>query len=267
MKKLTFTFILLALAITCFSQEKKEELKLGLYSSHLDNFEYLSGHVKEIHYKPFHLVGKNGEFVKGKLFTLAESGNVPLRQPWSYYYNELGQMIKMSINDDNGGKWIGIVHHENEKVENIYWLKDDSLLVNWDFIYPTNSNVERLWKMVQNNEVQGKFVYELDKKGNVAKSMAYNNSEVFYTIEYIRNQDGSIKSSNGINKEGKIMWGFDKFTYNSNGLLQSYHHNISNGEKSDHTTSDIEYKFDEKGNWIERKHPGWMVIEREVVYY
>jgi hypothetical protein len=29
----------------------------------------------------------------------------------------------------------------------------------------------------------------------------------------------------------------------------------------------MEYKFDDKGNWIERKHPGWMVIEREIVYY
>jgi hypothetical protein len=268
MKNLTITIFLVALALTVFPQEKVKTIKLGLASSHEDNFEYLNGHVKEIHYKPFHLVEKNGEFVKGKPFTFQESGNTAIRQPISYYFNELGQLVKMSAIIDNGIKYVGVVHNENGNIENIYWLGNDTLSVNWDFVYTGKTKVERLWKMVQNDEVQGKLIYELDNNGNILKTVSFDKDDnVTYTSEYSRNPDGTLKSSNGIDKDGKIKWGYDKFTYNPKGLVESNHINIFNYDKSDQTTSKIEYKYDEKGNWIERKHPAWMVIEREIVYY
>ena len=268
MKKLILTLTICTTVLLGFAQEKKETIKLGLFSSHSTNFEYLNGKVKEIHYKPFHLVEVNGEFKKGKLFTLAESQQTILRQPWSYFYNELGQLVKMSMTDDKGILWTGVVHHANNKIENIYWLKKDTILFNWDYVYPNNGRVERLWIMVQNNEVNGKYTYDLDKNGNVLKFIFLNKTgEIGYTWEYVRNPDGSKKSENGTNAEGKIMWGRDKYTYNTQGLLETLHHNIFNGEKSDRTSPKIEYKFDKEGNWIERKNPKWMVVEREIIYY
>lgn len=268
MKKLIFTFLLFAISLACIAQGFNDGIKLGLGSSHEDNYEFLNGHVKEIHYTSYHLINENGEFVKGKPFTFIESGNTTIRQPWSYYFNELGQLVKMSAVNDNGIKFVGVVHNENGKIENIYWLGNDTLWVNWDFLYPEKTKVERLWKMVQNNEVQGKFLYEMDNKGNVMKTIANGKDGVaIYTTEYTRNPDGTIKTETGTNKDGKVMWGRDNYTYNSKGLIESMHHFIFNGEKSDDVSKKIEYKFDDKGNWIERKHPGWMVIERKIVYY
>ena len=83
-----------------YGQEKPNRIDLGLFSSHADNFESVDGKVKEIHYQAFHITGKDGKIVKGKPFTFDEAENVPLRQPWSYYYNELGQMVKMSVKRD-----------------------------------------------------------------------------------------------------------------------------------------------------------------------
>jgi len=268
MKKVFFTFLLFAISLACIAQGINDGIKLGLVSSHEDNFEFLKGHLKEIHYKPFHLVKENDEFVKGKPFTFSESANTTIRQPWSYYFNELGQLVKMSAVNDNGIKFVGVVHNENGKIENIYWLGNDTLWVNWDYLYPEKIKVERLWKMVPNNEVQGKVIYELDKNGNVLKISSYDKAGTeIYRTEYTRNPDGTIKTETGTNKDGKVMWGRDNYTYNSKGLIESMHHFIFNGEKSDDVAQKIEYKFDDKGNWIERKHPGWMVIERKIDYY
>ena len=135
MKKLTFTIAIFLCASIVFAQEKKEKMLLNIFSSHLENPEYIYGKVKEIHYQPFHFTDENGKVVKGEPYKLSESSNVTLWQPWSYYYNEPGQLVKMSLKDDNGILWTGVVHHANNRIENIYWLRGDTLFFSWDYDY------------------------------------------------------------------------------------------------------------------------------------
>ncbi len=123
MKRTALLLIIVFLGSIVYSQEKKEKIKLGIFSSHAHNFEYLNGKVSEIHYKTFHITAENEKIVKGEPFTWDEAQNVQLRQPWSYYYNELGQLVKMATRGGNGSKWTGVVHYENDRIENIYWLK------------------------------------------------------------------------------------------------------------------------------------------------
>jgi hypothetical protein len=268
MKKLIALVMVLTLSVAySFSQEKKDNIKLGLLSAHEEDFEYLNGNVKEIHYKSYHLIEENGQYIKGKLYTFADSENTRIRQPISYYYDRDGLLVKTSATDDNGARWIGIIDWNNEQVDNVYFLKNDTLVGKNHFEYPSKQKIEMNWITIPENKVSGKTIYELDHKGNVLKITSYNQDEVFYTSQYLRNPDGTIKSMKGINKEGKVMWGRDKYVYNNKGLIETYHHNIFRGEEADMTSSNIEYQYDEKGNWIVMKHPKWMVVEREIAYY
>jgi hypothetical protein len=181
--------IIVLFAFTAFGQDKSDRMKLGLFSTRPHNFEYMEGKLKEIHYRSFHISEEKGKIVKGKPFTWSDADGVQSRQHSSYYYSESGQMVKISGTADPDIHWTGVVHYENNRIENIYWLKGDTLMFNWDIVYPGNGNVERQWISVQNNEPTGKQAIVLDKNGHVVKEMNYNgNGELSYTGEYTRNE-------------------------------------------------------------------------------
>ena len=251
-----------------YGQEKNNSIELGLFSSHPFDFEYVDGKVKEIHYQSFHITDEDGEIKKGVPFQFAEAESVTLRQPWSYYYNELGQMVKQAVKTDAGQRWIGVVHYGKDKIENIYWLKEDTLMINQDIVYLDNGSVEKHWTNIQNNEITGRNIFILDKNGNVLKDVSQNkDGEVVYTNEFTRNSDGTIKTKKGINAEGNVNIDYSDYEYNEKGLFKTAHMNILNGEEVDQQWGEIEYKYDEHGNWIKWISRGWLMIERTIVYY
>jgi len=268
MKKLAYLLVFLLVTSFCYSQERSKKIILGLFTSHSNNFEYLNGKVKEIHYQPYHMKEENGEFVKGEVFKFSESENTMMRQPWSFYYNKMGQLNKMTLVDDNGGKWIGIVHREKDKIENVYWVKNDTIMYNWDYVYPNNNHFERHIIKYEDNKILGINKHILDNNGNILHYTFTNaDGEITVKKKYTRNVDGTTKSEEIRNKDGKITWGRDKYKYSNKGLLLSYHHHIFRGEKSDRTGKDNLYKYDKHGNWIERKTGKWLLIERSIKYY
>ena len=266
-KFITIIFILFFASIG-YGQEKPNRIELGLFSSHPFNFEYVDGKVKEIHYQAFHITDEDGKIKKGELFKFAEAEGVTLRQPWSYYYNELGQMVKKAVKTDADHRWIGVIHYGNDKIENIYWLKEDTLMMNQDIVYLDNGNVERHWTNIQNNEFTGKTIFLLDKNGDVLKEVSQNkDGEVWYTNEFTRNSDGTVKTQKGINAEGNVNIDYSDYEYNEKGLFKTAHMNILKGEEVDQQWGEIEYEFDERGNWIKWISRGWLMIERTIVYY
>ena len=268
MKKLACLLVFSLVVSICYSQEKSKNIKLGLFTSHWKNFEYVNGKVKEIHYKPYHMVEENGKHIKGEPWKLTESKNARLRQPWSYYFNEMGQLNKITIVDDNGRKWIGVVHREKDIIENIYWVRNDTIMLNWDYVYPNKNQFERHMTNYEDNKTTGIIKQILDDGGNILHHTFTNDKgETTVTIKYTRNADGTTKTEETRNKDGKVTWGRDKYKYNDKGLLLSLHHHVFGGEKSDRTSDDYIYKYDKHGNWIERKQSKWLLIERSITYY
>lgn len=268
MKKLTFFIAFLLCVSVGFAQEQKEKMLLGMFSSHEEHPEYVYGKIKEIHYQVFHVIEENGKVVKGKPFKWADSGNVALRQPWSYYYNELGQLVKKSAKTDNGIQWTGVVHNANNRIENIYWLKLDTLMGSDNFTYLENGNIEQRWKSVQNNESGGYRVCELDKKGYLTKSTAYNKEgKVIWTSEYARNPDGTVSICKGSNNDSLLNF-YNNYKYNEKGLFESQHIELLGGKEVNFPQGGkVEYEYDKNGNWIKSNYWNWMMIERRFVYY
>lgn len=240
-----------------------------MFSSHMEYPEYVYGKVKEIHYQAFHVTEENGKFVKGKPFTWADSENVALRQPWSYYYNQTGQLVKKAAKDGNGIQWTGVVHNANNRIEKIYWLKMDTLMGSDNFTYLENGNIEQYWKSAQNDESFGKTIFQLDKDGYLTKFTGQDKEgKTVWTSEYTRNSDGTTSIYKGIDGNGKTMHLYNDFKYNEKGLWESYHIELLGGKEVNFPEGGkVEYEYDKNGNWIKSNAYNWMIIERRFVYY
>ena len=268
MKKLTFTILILLSVSIVFAQEKNEKMLLNFLTSHEENSEYVYGKIKEIHYRSFHITNENGKIVKGKPFTLAESENVPLRQPWSYFYNESGQLVKKSLRDDKGIIYIGVVHHVNDRIEKVYWLKVDTLLGSDNYTYFKKGNIEQQWKSNQNDEYFGKTIYEMDKNGFLVKSSGQDkDGKVGVVMEYTRNPGGTTKTYKVFSENGEVKHYYDNYKYNDHGLFESCQFKLLNGKEPEYPGMNSEYEYDEHGNWSKNIARGWMMVERKIVYY
>lgn len=95
------TFALISMAVSLMSlmqaQDSEKKTWLKLFTPHWDNFEYVSGNVKEIHYQSYHITYDEDEVVKGDPFTYSEAQNVEIRQPWSPYFDKKGNVIKAEL--------------------------------------------------------------------------------------------------------------------------------------------------------------------------
>lgn len=250
-----------------YGQEKPDRIQLGLFSSHPYDFEYVNGNVKEIHYRAFHITDDNGKVVKGDPFTLAEAENVELRQPWSYYYNDPGQLVLKVLRIDEQYPVVGVIDYENNRIDKIYWLRNDTLFRYDDYIYLDNGDMETQWIQVEDNHPAGKALYDLDENGNVLKAAFMDQKgKTLFVAEYTRDDDGKIKSHRGFDGEGKLKYNYVDYQYNEKGLYRTSHMNILNYEKVDQPQGEIEYEYDEHGNWIRWISPRWMMIERTIVY-
>jgi hypothetical protein len=268
MKKRHLAIVLFFSFVAVQSQDTEKKIQLGLFTPHWDDFEYVNGPVKAIHYQAYHISDKDGEVVVGNAFTIEEAENVDLRLPWSFYFDKKGNLICVQMRMGEGNIWTGVVHSANDKVENIYWVHHDSLMINWDYVYEGDGKIQRLWKMYPDQEVTQIVNTFTDKDGNVSKQVSGSNTvQDFWTNEYTRDPDGKLVETKGIDQDGKVKHHFTDFKYNDQGLYESEVMKILNYEEIDQPGGGTLYKFDEHGNWVKRIHPDWMMIERKFEYY
>lgn len=268
MKKFLFLLIPLFSLSAGQTQEIEKKIWLKLFTPHWDNYEYLNGDVKALHYQAYHITDADGKVVIGKPFTFAEAQNVEMRQPWSLYFDRKGNLVSMSVSVD-GDIYTGAVHSSKNRIENVYWFNNDSLKFNWEMIYGEDGSVTRLWKNYPGLENSGKQSYMLDKNGNVIKSDSYDkDGKRWYTYECTRDPDGKIKEMKGIDDAGKIKHHYTEYRYNDHGLFESYTMKLLNYSDKDLPASGLTvYEYDDQGNWITRTVRDWMMIQRKIEYY
>ncbi len=268
MKNLSFALLVILMVSALQAQDTEKKIWLKLFTPHWNNFEFVNGNVKEIHYQAYHVTEDEGEIIKGKPFTFAESENVELRQPWSLFFDKKGNLISMSLKTGEDTTWIGIVDYDNDRVENIYWLRDNTLRGCQIVVYGEEGKIKRKWKAYPESETNVFGSFNLDKDGNVIKA-GFNDQDgnLAYSVEYTRNSDGSIKEMKGTDKDGKIRHHFVDYRYNDHGLFESNDMKVLYSEESKHPRVNTTYEYDDHGNWVKRIVRDWMMIERKIVYY
>ena len=268
MKKMIFSLAMVFLAILCFSQEGKNQIKLGLLSGYVENFEYINGLVKEIQFRTYHITEKNGQIIKGKPFTMEDAHNVPQREPWSYFFNEDGQMVQQMLEVDSANTWNAAIHHENGRVEKLYWMIHDTLISYQEVLFPEEGTIEILLRLIEDNTLRNKTVYELDKNGNLIRFTYYGpNGEVNRIQEFERNAEGRTTSKKGFLGDGTLQQHITNYKYNDHGLIESlFLVRLSRGEINKQE-GQRHYEYDAQGNWIKLYHEGRMITERKILYY
>lgn len=268
MRNLNFALLMFFMVSALQAQDTEKRIWLKLFTSHWDNFEYVNGNVKEIHYQAYHITDNEGEVVKGEPFALSETENVELRQPWSFYFDKKGNLVSMAYRVGVDSTWIGVVHSENDRVENIYWLRNDTLRLNQDIVYGEKGKVDRKWISYPDSEVTGLNTFFLDKNGNVIKSVYYDqDGKRIYTAEYTRNPNGSTKEMKGTDADGKARHYYTDYKYNDHGLFESNDMKLLYSEESKHPRVNTIYEYDDHENWVKRIVKDWMMIERKIVYF
>lgn len=268
MKKFSFSLTFGMIMLFGFSQTPSTNPLPDFFKLIYESPEYYYGNVKEIHWKRYRGVEKDGKIIKGE--PLKSIGNLGKNMWWSHYFDKSGKLNKVGLEFDEN-KWIGILHYENNILNKIYWLKDDTLHSTWEYIYKNNI-IERFWKLADNGEIQSRMYSETDKNGYVLKQLLVtSDGESKNTSEWKRDIHGVIIHKRQIDPTGKITQNMDKWEYNDRGQLVRVHRNIFGGEEVDRYGIESTYEYDDMGNWIKKvgviKYGNNSVItERTFVY-
>lgn len=127
-----------------------------------------------------------------------------------------------------------LYYNEDGRLENIYWLKEDTLMFNQDIVYLDKGEVERRWIDVRTNNINSKNVYMLDKEGNLLEQMFVDaNENKGYTGKFTRDPEGRSIKMIGYSGQGNVINDYNDYKYNEEGLFVSAHMNILGGNKHD----------------------------------
>jgi hypothetical protein len=268
MKKSALVSIIVFLVSVLQAQDSEKKIWLKLFTPHWDNFEYVHGNVQEIHYQAYHITADSaGKVIKGKPFAYEEAQNVEIRQPWSLYFDKRGNLVSMVLQISEDNAWTGVIHSENQRIENVFWMNNDTLKAIWDLEYDGKVKVERHWKFYPEYEVTGTEPFYLDQKGNAMKAEYYDADTLVFVVEFLRNPDGTIKEFKGLDEKRKVKHHYTDFRYNERGLFVYNKIDVLNYEDPQYPTIECYYEYDDHGNWVKRIHPGWMMIQRKISYF
>lgn len=267
MKKNNVFFILILMVSMLNAQDKSSGVILEPFQTARDDYAHFNGPVKAVHYQAYHISDVEGKVVKGNPYTLEEAQHLSW-EPESFYFNEKGQLTYINFLFDDGIRATGVVHHRDSEVRDIYWIRSDTLRGRQSFMYPGDEIVKMRWIRVSDNKTMGGIDYTLNNKGAIIKSEFKNvDGETGYTMEYVRDDKGRILSRLDTKQGGKVNIDYVNYKYNEKGLFKTAYMNVVVGEERNEQMGDIEYEYDEYGNWIKRISPGWMMVERTIEYY
>lgn len=273
MKKFSVLPVLLILFLsTGTAQEIKREFNFGLITpTHQEqDRQFIYGKVKEIHYSAYHAKEVDGKIVRGDLAKPSESRANVLRQFWSYYFNEDGQVVKLAAKDDDyQTNFLGIVHYDDGQLDRIYWLSKDTLQVYQTFSYLEGNEIEKKVHNINNNQLVYRTVHSLDENGQVIRLQHYlGNGQKGMRVEMKRDENGNNTFRQLINSDGTVTYE-QIHEYDDEGNKVSTHNTIFGGEKVDTKSKPGKREYDQYGNWTKfiPNNPNGFFIERSFVFY
>ena len=237
------------------------------------------------------------------LYTLYDTeGNPKIRNRYFPYRDSNGQLVTWRARKDKI-EWI--YNSKNLEFKHIKYIEDNSIhsfsisaYNDEDFLikkelYSGNKKIiiytykynekGNLTTKIENSLIRNRLTttkYSYDEKSNVKEEIFYNTDS---NIIEVSEEDLSNKIQYEYNKRGDLILetkytgdNIDykkriKYVYGDNDRIESKIHFTTTGYNSDESIEVIEYKYDNKNNWITRLRKVDKIIktvtEREIEYY
>lgn len=261
---------------TAIAQEDKREFQLGLatFMHQEQDPQYIYGKVREIKYVAYEAEEVDGKITNGERIKLSDVRGNLIWQTWDYQFNKDGKVIKLARKDDDlQTEWMGIVHYEEDKIKNIYWLHKDTLKGCDSFTYLPDNKIEKKFWSIETGESYGHVAYTYNENGHLLQWERYNSEgQKGFGVAFERNQRGHRVSRTLHNREGEALFKLLDYKYNDKDLPVTWHAVLNRGEEVDLRPT-RQYEYDQHGNWVKMIHFGdgeerqIRVVERTITYY
>ncbi len=281
--------ILILLPIVGFSQ-----MRSRLNSTDLKRYD-LKGNVKEMIFKEY-----EPRFSKDTTYTL-ELYDFLGPSNFKLEFNKFGNLkSKSELRSENDSIKVGAIWHYKYDNKNrilkeqrfSFQYSKDSTTWNYQYIGDSIINIQQLDKIYKilyytyiekgnfeylnhansDSSYVTKRLYVYDKFDRVIRSEDYENKDYIQDLRITTYND---TVSSNVFKE-VLIWTkyndsfYNEFEYNENDNFNKMI--IGNFNKNETSINRYEYDYDQKGNWIEKRHFGWKgklstVFRREIKYY
>ena len=254
-------------------EKKQHQVTMGLFTPNFSQPQLVKGWVKQINYQTFKGIKKNGKIIKGDPLKLSESHNQDERYKSSFLFNKNGNLIRTLINEDEENNiWTRLIDYEDEKIDEIFFLKNSIPTNKGERFYEKNGNTSLKFYDLETDKLTDIYKVEIDANGLWVNRIAYNSDGEItgQGPKIIRDKDGVALELSILKKDGSVNYN-NKYSYDKNGLPINIHRTISQG-KTVNEYFKREYEFDENGNWIKQIQYGppaenIFVIERSFTFY
>ena len=252
----------------------QRKVVLNLFSPYMYwSPQNVNGWVKSIKYETFEGLEKNGKIVKVDKLKPSEIQSNLQRINETLYFDKKGNLTSYSDETNQyGHDWSVVLNHKNERVENMFFIKDGVPVSKGNMLYEKGKFLGSDWFSFENNELTYKWRVETDEHGNVNFRKGFNKNDVITSQgpKVVRDENGFAVEKSLLKNDGTIDWQV-KISYDDNDLPVEYHRTINNGNEVDERFH-CEYEFDENGNWVKQIQYGPpadknFVIERAITFY
>jgi len=307
MKQL-FLILSITIFISCGSEHKNHlsELKIqgnvkSIKETHYwaeDKFgDLVKGNIMYDYRKP-----KPSEFqlnlVKGNIIR-----NYQVSKPSEFQFNEVGNITEQVFHDKYGVKdTIKFSYKEDKLVKKSMfhaYRKSNKLIRE----YNANGQVISETSLSKNDEIEEKWIYEYDDLNLKTKELTYGkNGKLKHELTFFYDSEKNLSKSKYIHDKHPLLNGYTIYKYDQYGNVSCEislsisekdsskkffeYDNFGNIKKQTkykvngklYSESVFEYEFDEKQNWVKRRHfhsiftktkhfREYFITERQIEYY
>jgi hypothetical protein len=232
--------------------------------------EKLNGKVKEVIQTNWWADEVNGKVVKGKPYTMADRGKVPMNRDFKEEYNESGVTARCISYNDSGKVYMDIkVVSNGRKLERADYYMRDTIRGMAKYTYVGDLPFEIDGYAPGNDTIMMRIKFAYDQEGYIYKVRYYDKKgdQPSYTT-YERTPDGQLAKIQSFNADDKLNF-IVEYTYNDKGeRIKGHEEYFTTPRVVDRT---YKYEYDRKGNWtamimIQNNKP-WVIRTREIKYY
>lgn len=204
-------------------------------------------------------------------------------------YNSKGQLKSKTINkyDINGNKIEEVISDYEEmkfvngKTKMVYDYNKPKVITKSLYKYDKNGNKIEMISPNENDENYGlKWSYKFDENNYMIEDATYGlkDKKLKFKFTYKRDKRGNVIEENSYDSNNELQWTsiskYDKYgneEVRQHKAIKEVDNYKGEPEPVGTTNTKYKYKYDEKGNWIEKiEYVNYIpkkIIEREIVYY
>lgn len=263
---------MLIFALGCTQKTSQEEVittTIAVGTPYYATPETLNGKVKEIKEMIFMTVEEDGAFVKGERMTEEARDSLSWTQSYKAKFDEAGNLLKCTfVNEHDEVTAVNTqdivdglaVKMNSTLADTLRWVINithdlDGQTVNFErFRMPADT-------------LFGNILVAYDSSGRYTSGKFINPSgELTFKWEYFTSEDGSSYGLKRYNKDGEKVGARIEYL-NDHGFADK---DVLINREGEETVLEMEYTYDEMGNWTSRliNAPEVVVIEeREITYF